>query len=82
MFGLETHSYPEGWRLERHRLFEASFPLPALECRHDDRRVVGVYGGHFRDRAGRGGKNHVSGSNVPSELGYKAMGAGSARMAF
>jgi DNA (cytosine-5)-methyltransferase 1 len=26
MFGLETHPYPHGWRLERYRLFETSFP--------------------------------------------------------
>jgi DNA (cytosine-5)-methyltransferase 1 len=74
MFGLGTHPYPDGWRLERHRLFETSFPLLVPQCQHDNRRVVGIYGGHFRDRGGRGGKNHVSGSNVPSALGYKAMG--------
>jgi DNA polymerase I-like protein with 3'-5' exonuclease and polymerase domains len=74
MFGLETHPYPEGWRLERHRLFETSFPLSQPACRHDDRRVIGIYGGHFRDRGGREGRNHVPGSNVPRELGFKAMG--------
>jgi hypothetical protein len=77
-FGLGTHPYPDGWRLERHRLFEVGFwPTPLAApgpCRHDDRRVVGIYGGNFRDRGGRGGKNHVSGSNVPRSLGFRAMG--------
>ena len=48
MFGLKT---PDGAELYRHRLFEASFPLVAPSCRH--RRgatVIGIYGGHFRDR--------------------------------
>ena len=27
MFQLETHPYPDGWRIERHRLFETSFPI-------------------------------------------------------
>jgi DNA (cytosine-5)-methyltransferase 1 len=42
-------------------------------CWHDDRRVVGIYGGHFRHRGGRGSKNHVSGSNVPRPLAFRAM---------
>jgi DNA (cytosine-5)-methyltransferase 1 len=29
MFGLETHPYPDGWRLERDQLSETSFRLPA-----------------------------------------------------
>jgi DNA (cytosine-5)-methyltransferase 1 len=74
MFGLETHPYPEGWRLERHRLFETSFPLLASACQHDDRPVCGVYGAHFRDRRRAQGTNHKSGSNIPRELGFKAMG--------
>lgn len=39
--------------LRRHRLFELSSPLPALtpQCRHYMRgAVIGVYGGHGRDR--------------------------------
>ena len=74
MFDLETHPYPEGWRLERHRLFETSFPISAPDCKHDDRGVCGVYGGHFRDRRRDQGTNHKSGSNIPTELGFKAMG--------
>ena len=74
MFGLETRPYPEGWRLERHRLFETSFPVTAPACQHDDRPVCGVYGGHFRDRRRDQGANHRSGSNIPRELGFRAMG--------
>jgi DNA polymerase len=74
MFGLETHVHPDGWRVERHRLFEASFSLPAPACRHDDRPVCGIYGGHFRDRRRAKGTNHRGGSNIPTELGFKAMG--------
>jgi DNA polymerase I-like protein with 3'-5' exonuclease and polymerase domains len=70
MFGLGAG----GWRLERRRLFEASFLLTAPPCQKDDRPVVGLYGGHFRDRRRGKGENHRSGSNVPSELGYRAMG--------
>ena len=51
----------QGCQLRRHRLFESSFPIPALECRHDERPVIGVYGGHARRRAasagGRGTKD-------------------------
>ena len=75
MFGLETHPYPDGWRIERHRLFETSFPiLFAPACQHDDRPVCGIYGGHFRDRRRAKGTNHRSGPNIPTELGFKAIG--------
>ena len=47
MFGL-------GWEdaeLRRHRLFESSVILSApLPCQHGKRDVVGVYGGHIRNR--------------------------------
>lgn len=46
-FGLGA----EGARLQRHRLFEMNFPLLAPPCSHGwTHRVIGVYGGHGRDR--------------------------------
>ena len=47
MFGLGTGEA----ELRRHRLFEMSHP-PALtpQCTHRKARVIGVYGGHGRDR--------------------------------
>ena len=48
MFGLGVL----GAELRRHRLFEASFNVwPSTPCQHRGRaRVIGVYGGHGRDR--------------------------------
>jgi DNA (cytosine-5)-methyltransferase 1 len=46
-FGLGA----EGARLQRHRLFETNWPLLAPPCVHGvAERVIGVYGGHGRDR--------------------------------
>lgn len=47
MFGLGV----EDAELRRHRLFEMSHP-PALvpQCQHGDRAVIGIYGGHVRNR--------------------------------
>lgn len=52
MFDLRAHG---GW-LQRHRLFECSFPVARPECRHDrSTPVIGVYGGHVRIRSKRHG---------------------------
>lgn len=49
------HIEAQGCRLQRHRLFECSFPVEPPKCRHDERPVIGVYGGHARRRAASAG---------------------------
>lgn len=42
-----------GWEdaeLRRHRLFESNLDITKLQCKHGERDVVGVYGGHVRNR--------------------------------
>lgn len=51
MFGLGA----QGCQLQRHRLFECSFPVEQPQCRHDGRPVIGVYGGHARKRSASAG---------------------------
>jgi len=46
----------QGCRLQRHRLFESNVAISApAPCHHDERPVIGVYGGHARRRAASAG---------------------------
>jgi DNA (cytosine-5)-methyltransferase 1 len=50
MFGLGV----DDAELRRHRIFETSFPVLPLKCRHGGAAdVLGVYGGHVRNRRRR-----------------------------
>lgn len=66
MFGLQT----ENAELRRHRLFESSFQMITPSCAHGKyERVIGVYGGHGRDR-----RRVVNTQNFSTEQRREAMG--------
>ncbi|HYF06363.1 MAG TPA: hypothetical protein VD970_01995, partial [Acetobacteraceae bacterium] len=75
MFGLGAEAGGTFYQLRRHRLFEASFPILAPDCRHTS-PVIGLYGGHVRCRSarhgGRGTRDFV-GVDKPA-LAHAAMG--------
>jgi DNA (cytosine-5)-methyltransferase 1 len=70
-----------GWQLRRHRLFEASFPIPQPRCRHTQ-PVIGVYGGHVRCRSSS--KGWRGGADFPGRdkkgLALQAMGLTDAKI--
>lgn len=56
--------------LWRHRHFETNFPVDIKFCRHGQRRrVIGVYGGHGRDR-----RRNVNAQDYSTEQRREAMG--------
>lgn len=71
MFGLGI----DGAELRRHRLFETNFPLPKLACNHGAQpAVIGVYGGHVRNRKRREGSHARGVADFSPAAGRKAMG--------
>ena len=65
-FGLRT----KGAELRRHRYFESNVPMLSPPCRHgQEKRVIGVYGGHGRDR-----RRKTNGQDFPTEARREAMG--------
>ena len=75
MFGLGVDVAGQHYQLRRHRLFETNWPLAQPACAHAS-PVIGIYGGHARNRAakagGRGTADFVGLAKMPLMLG--AMG--------
>jgi DNA (cytosine-5)-methyltransferase 1 len=67
-FGLGAR----GYHLQRHRLFEATFPIEQPQCNHQ-KPVVGVYGGHVRLRAkSAGGRGTADFPHIKDKPGFMA----------
>lgn len=70
MFGLGAG----GAELQRHREFETSFPVRQPKCCHLGFGVIGLYGGHVRDRRRREGSHDRGVADFTTAQGFEAMG--------
>lgn len=71
MFGLGV----EDAELRRHRLFETSFPVVMRpQCQHTEGAVIGIYGGHVRNRRRRAGSQDRGREDYTIDQGRAAMG--------
>jgi DNA (cytosine-5)-methyltransferase 1 len=69
MFGLGV---PGLCKLLRERIFEASFPVPVPPRVPSDLPVIGIYGGHYRNRKRSAGKNREA-KDFTAQDGREAM---------
>lgn len=69
MFRLEVRDAS----LRRHRLFESNFSITQPLCSHTRGRVIGVYGGHGRDRRRTSNKQDFSVADRRHAMGIQWM---------